>query len=260
MRTKKKEKSKSLNLGFYFGLFVFLIIVISLFFKTFDVIKKSKFDGKNRFTVAVINKKSTDLISTSPVDGTLSALHIDGISSPDSLKKLSLPIDAYAKTDSSFSSKLNYYFAKILFNKRSFHTSLTIIDLVRLSIYSSGVDNQKIRQEGVSINNQKELMAFSSTLFVDPAISEEKVSIQITNATDVVGLGNRLTKYIANMGGNVVLVNSSKDAQSKSRILYQKESYTVKKISEMLGIEREEKKMNSISDIIIIIGKDKQGI
>ena len=66
MRTKKKEKGKSLNLGFYFGLFVFLIIVISLFFKTFDVIKKSKFDGKNRFTVAVINKKSTDLISTSP--------------------------------------------------------------------------------------------------------------------------------------------------------------------------------------------------
>ncbi len=260
MRSKKKEKSKSLNLAFYFGIFVFLIIVISLFFKTFDVIKKSKFDGKHRFTVAVINNKNVDLISASPTDGTLLVLHIDGISSPDSLKKLSLPIDAYAKTDSNFSSIVNYYFAKMLFNKRNFHTSLTTIDLLRLSIYSSGVDSQKVRQESISINNQKEILAFSSTLFADPAISEEKVSIQITNATDVVGLGNRLTKYIANMGGNVVLVNSSKDSESKSRILYQKESYTVKKISEMLNIPKEKKEMNSISDVVIVIGKDKEGI
>lgn len=256
MKAKKQEKDKSLRLAIYFGLLIIFIILVSVVFKAIDIVRKSRFDGRNRFTVAIIDKTKASLISVSPSDGALTELSVDGANSLTELNQLSLPFDAYIQTNLNNNSNPKSYFLKTLFNVREIRTNLTLVDLLRLGIFSGSVNADKIDSEHSSTNDAK-LSIFASTLFIDPVMRDEKISLQITNSTDVPGLGNKLAKYLTNIGGDVVLVNSSSNAQEKSQIFYGQESYTLKKISKMLNITPQKKESKSISDIIIIIGKDR---
>ncbi|MBI4097622.1 MAG: LytR C-terminal domain-containing protein [Candidatus Levybacteria bacterium] len=258
MKSKKKGKSKNLHLAFYFGFLVILIISVSAIFKSIDVIRKSKFDGTHRFTIAVIGQKSASIISVSPEEGSMTSLNLNNISNLTQFDLLELPVDTRISKEPDFSLSPKKYFPKMLLNKGSLTTDLTTIDLLRLSIYALGIDNEKIKKEQVSMKEPTKLSNLSSSLFTDQTILREKVSIQITNATDVSGLGNRLAKYITNMGGSVVLVNSSKDTKGSSEITYRQDSYTLKKLMKILDIPAQKKETNSISDIVIIIGKDKE--
>lgn len=257
-QNKKKEGSKNLHLGFYFGLLVLFIIIVSVVFKIFDTIQKSKFDGDNFFTVAVISGKDSNVISVSPKDGSLKKIKIGGISREEDLRDLGIPYDSIAKSENEVSASPKSYFSKILFHKDGLSSNLTIIDLVRLAFYSQKTDGAKVQEESVSGNNSAGLDLISSQWFIDPAIEEEKVNIEITNTTSTSGLGNKFAREITNMGGNVVLVNSSQEPVSDSKIYYKEDSYTVRKLSKLLEIEAEKKETNSISDIIIEIGKDKE--
>lgn len=258
MKSKKKEKSKNLHLALYFGFLIVLIIAISVLFKSFDVIRKSQFDGKHRFTVMLLSDNGGDVVSVSPTEGSLTRLHLDPAIKTDSFGTLLVPIDGYVKTDSKFFASVKNFFPKTLLKKGRLQTNLTVIDLIRLSIYSLGVNKEKIIEEKMSVNDFKKLSFLSSTLFVDPTVSHEKLSIQITNATEVNGLGNKLAAYITNMGGNVVLVNSSRDMQETSGVIYKRDSYTVKKLMKILDIPGQKKESDSISDVVIVIGKDKE--
>lgn len=258
MRAKKKEKSKNLNLAFYFGFFVFLIITISLVFKIIDEVKKSKFDGNNRFTVAIMYKKSSDVVSISPREGTLTMLRVENATGSKILRNLSIPIDSYVKAQSQFSQSPKLIFAKMLLNRKNLETDLNVLDLLKLSIRSLGIDERKIKEESSSVKKSEALSALISSLFIDDLISSEKISIQITNATQVSGLGNKIAKYLTNMGGSVALVSSSKEIEGESKIIYEGKSYTVRKISQIMDLPIEKKEMNSITDVIIIIGRDKE--
>jgi len=255
MRARKKEKSKSLGLAIYFGFFVFLIIVISFLFKSIDTIRKSRFDGNNRFTVALFLKEKTDIVSISPKEGTLKKLRIASVTTPKGVRTLSIPVDSHVNYDSEFSYSTKLYFLKMLLNKRNFKTDLSTFDLLKLSIYSLKISDENIKEESLPTdeNSQKVLL---SNLFIDEAIASEKLKIQITNATKVSGLGNKIARYLSSMGANVVLVNSSKDTLEKSKIIYTKESYTLKKISQVLKVPNEKGNTSYISDILLIVGED----
>src|SRR4029079_1323267 len=125
-KTAVKEKNKNLRLGYYFGLIVIFIIIVSCSVKVLDTFKKSKFDGNNFFTVAVIRSKNVDLISVSPKDGTLKKLTVSGVNNEGSLREEGIPFDASAasKNDSSIGAKS--YFTKMLFHKDGFKTNLTV--------------------------------------------------------------------------------------------------------------------------------------
>ena len=260
MKAGKKDNNKSLSLAVYFGLLVFLIIVVSVVFKVIDLARSSKFDGKNRLTVAFVSDKHIDLISVSPQDGTLVKLVINNVSKTSSLKKDYVPIDAHINVDSDFNSSVKSYFIKAFFRMSNIKTNLTVFDLIRLSMYSGSVSKDKINSKTVDAGDSKKLSVYAGSLFIDPKISEEKVAVQITNSADVPGLGNSLAKYISNIGGNVVLVNTSQNPEEKSRIYYRDDSYTLKKLSKVLDLKPENKDIGSISDIIIVIGKDRQNL
>lgn len=258
MKKNKKGGVKSISLAFYFGLLILLIIIISLTFKTLDLIRNSKFDSNNRFTVAVLNDKKVDLISVSPSTGLQIGVSIENIKSLESLERYSFPVDVFVKSDSDFSSESKHIFLKMLFNKRSLGYALNILDLVKLSVYSLGVDNDNFSYQKFNLEDEEELAEISSKEFIDETISNDKVSIQVINAAEIGGLGNNVARTITNLGGNVVLVNSSKEEQSESIIYYKEESYTVKKLSEILNVRAEKKDTSSISDIVIILGKDQE--
>ena len=258
MKSKKKGKSNNLKPAFYFGLLIFFIILVSVTFKVFELFGSSKYDGANRFTVAIIKADVIDVISVSPKEKSLTKIEINK-TNPDTLAELGIPIDQKAETSSGFYSGAESYFAKMLSKKRSFETDLTIIDLIRLGFYSAGIDRDKIIEKKFSVNDKEAKEAVSS-LLKDPVVESEKVSIQIINATDTSGLGNRLAKLITNLGGSVVLVNSSKDINKNSKIIYKNNSYTAQKLSKILNINLEKGNVSSISDIIIIIGEDKSDL
>lgn len=258
MKKAKKENIKSINLALYFGLLVLLIIIISITFKTIDIIRKSEFDSKNRFTVAVLNDKNVDIISVNPSSGEQDGIRVVNAGSLDSLDEFSIPIDVFVKSEFDFSSDSKSVFLKMLLHKRELESTLNVLDLLKLSIYSFGVNGENFSYQNIEPDSTSELNNLSSSEFIDETISRDKVNIQVTNSTETSGLGNKIAKTITNLGGNVVLVNSHKEEIGESVIYYKEDSYTVKKLSKVLNIKAQKNETNSIADIIIMLGKDQE--
>lgn len=261
MKQKTKNKNKSINLALYFGLLVAFIILVSISFKVFDIFRKSKFDGENKFTVAILNDKNAQLVSVSPKEGTISKLIIEEVKNPSDLNELSIPINSIINPNSDIDVDPKSIFFKLILKSGSVKKDLTVVDLFRLGFYSNGISSEKVRRESLTFSEAKEDKEIISVIFVDPVIIDEKVSIQITNSTQISGLGNKVAKYITNMGGSIVLVNTSQNTENESKIIYGEESYTVDKLSKELGIAKEKDENRiSISEILVIIGKDKRDI
>ena len=256
MSRKRATKSKNINLAIYFAIFVIFIFAVSFIFKTVDQVSSSKFDGKNRFTVAILNNNTADIISVSPKDKTLSRLLITDVLGKDGMESLVIPIDSYIESSTYFPENAKSSFTKILLRLNNSDTDLTIIDLVRLAFYSSSVDRENIVEERVLSKEKDKLSSIAKDYFIDPRVFDDKVRIQIINSSSVSGLGRRLADYITNLGGNVVLVNSSQGEEEKTVLYYNEKNYTVEKLSKILNIPAKEKELSSISDVIIIIGND----
>ena len=95
-------------------------------------------------------------------------------------------------------------------------------------------------------------------LVSDAFIEKDKQTIQIINATNVSGLGNRLAKLVTNMGGDVIIVATGNIPRKKSVISYiDKKTYTVERLEKVLGYEVVKTTEDAISDITIVIGEDK---
>lgn len=261
MKKRKNVKSKSTHLAIYFGLFLFFIILVSFVFKTLDLIGNSRFDGHNRFTVAIVSENTTDFISVSPRDKTLSRLLIKGVLGKNEAKKYLIPVDSYVENRLYSPGDPKTAFSKILFGINNSKTNLTIIDILRLTFYSSGIDRDNISQESVLSKDEDKIKSQSSELFIDTRLAEEKISIQITNSSNISGYGGKLATYLTNLGANVVLVNSSQKEENKTTLLYRKEkNYTVERLSKILNITPLKRERSSIADVIIVIGKDGEEV
>ncbi len=247
MTKKKKETGKSLSLAFYFAILVGFIVFVSITFKIVDVVRSSKFDGKHHITVAFIGPSSTKILAFSPEEGSINVADMKSYESLGQLYQMGVPVDATVGSNTPVSGSPKSILINSLEHKRSIKTNLTMIDLIRLSIFAGSVRDDSIKS--VSIDD--------SGVFADPSIENEKLSILITNSTTVSGLGNKFAKIISDMGGNVLLVNSSPSQTTKSVIYYKNDSYTVKRLSKLLNIPLEKKDTSSISDILVVLGMDK---
>jgi hypothetical protein len=92
----------------------------------------------------------------------------------------------------------------------------------------------------------------------DTDIASESVSIQIINATNISGVGQRLGKVLTNMGANVVDVSSAQTMQKKTTIAYYGEqSYTLGRLQKILAVKATKLTRQPIANIVITIGTDK---
>lgn len=255
MRKNKKNQSKSssIRLGIYFLVIVIFIIAVSFSFKVFDSIKSSKFDSGNHFTVAIQNKESTEIITVSPKEDEIKKLSIKGLNNEKELNNLGIPYDTLAKTNSEIGGDPRNYFSKFI--GMGVKSNLSYFDIIKLNLATRTIGGDRIEEGSYSLKDN-EISSVISTWFIDPEIEKEGLKIEITNTTDISGLGRVYADLLTNMGGNVVLVNSSQKAEDESKIYFKKQSYTSTKLSKFLEISSEEKDLNSVSDITIIIGKD----
>ena len=162
--------------------------------------------------------------------------------------KVLAPVDGTIDTDLDNTKIVSTLF-KQLFTPAS-HKNITIIDLTRLALFSKTVPRSSIIERTfLGIND-------SRATFKDPKIINEAKSIEIINATDIAGLGNKLAVFISNMGGNVILVKTEEPKQNSKIIYYGEKTYTLTRINKFLKYEVTPSTKREVADVIIVIGKD----
>lgn len=262
-KTVRKEGSKSLKTFYLYFVLVFAVIGIALLIKLIFVVQASKYDGRHHFTVAVTkDQKVKEVISFSPQVPSLAILKVQdqnvpynslaenhGIATDAQLEVQDVMPTGQDVTSTMWNAVRNY---------PSIKTDATIIDFIRLSVLSREIlaNNKVIRDIKLNDKNPENITLIARALN-DPTISSENVSIQIINASNISGNGQRLSRVLTNMGANVVEVSTSHTPQQKSQIQYYGEkSYTNEQIEKFLGFPVSELQRQPIADIVIILGED----
>ncbi len=274
-RRKIKEKQPTLRLAFLFCVLVVSLLAISAIARIGILIQNSRFDGQHRFSLLAQDTSAENsgyIISFSPIDKTIVALHVlrDGDIPTKTIGMfLGVPVDGYMKVTYPVLLKgdkdIAIFFESSLFSFSNVQTNLTIIDIIRFLFFSKTTPGYSIKIQNSlgQLSQLDELVKdkIISNLFVDPAIVEEKTSIQVVNGTGISGLGNRFAQLITNMGGNVIAVTTADTTlQTTSIFYYDQKNYTVQKFEKLLKVSPMPLLKREISDIIIILGKDRQNL
>lgn len=272
-RKKKQTEGHTLRLAITFFVLVGLLLLGSILVKLATVIEKSHFDGTHRFTVEFTTKDKSfaKVVSFAPDTRSISIVTIsNGQAVPHIGKFLGVPIDAKVKNSketrlAARQEDVVLELQSLLFTYGSVETTLTPIqsgltpiDILRLFLFAKEVPNSSVATREISSSlDGASIDKISSNLFVDYTLSQENISIQIINATQVSGLGNRLTRLITNMGGNVVSVVSKDESIKQSTISYTtKKTYTLQRLEKVLGFQSKILEEKGIADIILTIGED----
>ncbi len=261
MIKRKKSTNSNLRLAGIFLIVVLGLIIISIVFKFLLVVKTSKFDGTHSFIVSFSARNNSRIVAFSPQDNSLSVLNIEDKSVKGNFARtLEIPIDGSIVSVNSGQEDVPTTVFHSIFSMQKYVNGLTILDAIRLFIFSKTVPKNNISVRDFSENlGDAQKSTVLSLSFTDPAVYQENKSIEIINATDTFGLGTRLATLVTNIGGNVVLVSTADNVMQNSKITYFKDkSYTVKKLSEYLGIPAVESDNRGLADIIITIGTDKE--
>jgi len=255
MRIKKSSnKPNSIRTLLLFCSVVFLLIAGSLTLKTINVLRVSRFDGEHRFTLLVTGEKTTQVISLDPKSKKINQILFSKRIDQNSLiQKFDIPVDSYAQVSESIveEKQPGKLFKKLLFAMQKKETNATSIDKVRLWLVAKTIEDSDITTKSASDTD----VSFPG-FFTDAAIDNENITISIVNASGMSGLGTRLEHLITNTGATVVSVTTSPANKRTSSIAYSKDSYTLKKLSQLLGFSTEKKPDQGIADILITIGED----
>lgn len=260
---KKSQSTKTLIL---YGVIVLCLISISLMIKVYNIIRESRFDGQHRFTVAIgEGEKSYGLISFEPSTSSLSFLSFGNKTSIPFVsinKTVGIIPDAYIKTRYSLNLEdtAPKILQSILLNPNNNSRNVTFYDLLRFWYYANKIPESTVSITQIPVKAERSVFdRASSLLFSDSMMASENISIQIVNATGESGLGGRLERVITNMGGNVVSVITAKKEESLSMIQYGKtETYTLRKLSSLLGYRKGKLPRGAIADIVILVGNDNK--
>ncbi|MDP2649528.1 MAG: LytR C-terminal domain-containing protein [bacterium] len=258
---KKKEIAFSnTKIAIVFFVFLAFIVGISLIFKTITLIRASQFDDSKRFTLSITNGKNIEVMSLNPGSKEIAVFKLNNmISSLEAGRLLEIPIDGFISDGSlDLNQKVNSLFMNAVFKYNKLKTNLTIIDLFKLAMLARTIPESSVKGRIVGETSELDLDKVVGHLVSDSFIEKDNQTIQIINGTDVGGLGNRLARFVTNMGGDVIIVATEESTVKKSKISYfDKKTYTVERLQKVLGYEAVKEVNNGISDITIVIGEDK---
>lgn len=261
-----KKDDRSIKTFFLYALIVLFFIFASLTIKTVSLLRQSKYDGRHFVLSINRGEKVEKIVGFSPSDGAGQASLVSNLDIKDSEltsstlgQELGLIPDANLTIASDAPANLDTasILTKTLWNPQSAGSDLTFIDKARLILFSknANVTAQEIRLPAPS-NKINEII---KTQFSNDDISSENVTVQIINATEISGLGQRMERIVLNMGGNVVAVSTSRNRTPTSQIQYFGEiTYTLKKFEKLFNFPIKKETKKPIADIVIIIGEDSQ--
>lgn len=261
---KEKEelsKNRSLKKVFVFILIVLLLLLISVTIRLFYLVKDSKYNGRDQFTISVITTSNkSSIISFDPQNKSISHVLLVGERrniSPGRI--LGVLVDSNIDLGKDLKS---YSIPKILFNTLlrpgTRKEEITHIDIIRLLVFANSLSPSGYFEEIINLNSSDDTVSgIAQKLFTDTNIIRERKSIEIVNGTGISGLGKRLERVLKNIGCNVVAVNANLKKTDRSEIItYEKDSYTAEKLQKKLRYPYKVSSKRDIADIKIIIGID----
>ncbi len=261
MKQKKEQVISNTKIAIVFFIILLFFVSLSLVFKVVLVVRAGQFDDSKRFNLTVSDNKNLEVMSLSGSARTIAVFKLNrNIGSYEAGQLLKVPIDGFiAQNSLDLNQRADFLFLKAIFNYNSLKTNLTIIDLVKLLVFSKTVTPGLVNTKNISGDLiPSELDKIVGQLVSDELIEKDNQTIQIINGTDIGGLGNRLARLVTNMGGDVIIVATSDSPKKKSLISYiDKKTYTVERLQKILGYPAVRQANNAISDITIIIGEDK---
>lgn len=255
-----RTSDKSTRLGLLFCFLLFFLIFVSITYKGIQLFNVSLYDDSHQFTFLFRNSFSEqEIVSLNPVDKKIQRFIIKSKTNTPVTTQLQIPVDAAIVTsyEEKLSEPLGERLKRVFFRFQQVKTSLTLIDVARIYFLVSTIpseDNQ-VREFVVDPEKNDEEIGDS---FLDRTIIAENKTIQIINATGISGVGSTLESALERVGMTVVAVNTARKETGASKVLLVNEpSYTSLKLERFLGVTAGKQEGNSISDIIIILGKDK---
>ena len=202
-------------------------------------------------------------------------------------KLLAVPIDGYIVTDDDGLGQIGNYLGggwkmlRLLPNlfteiRRNIKTNLTFPSLLRVgqAIWSAspvrplGLTGWDLSEEELfdwqhlDLELQKHLL--------DSRIVEERLKIQILNATEKQGLATHVARYVKNLGGDVIIISNFDRTDLKQSFIVLppargvseadlEESHTVQRLMGVLQIEEVRKEFEGVgerADLTIVLGLD----
>lgn len=264
MKNTAQTESKSLKTFYLYIVLVILVIIVSLLIKGIFVIRQSRFDSGHDFTLAVTEQnKAKEIIAFHPQVPAVSTLTIEdnNVAYTSLAKEYGISPDGYieVKNNADLNTEITSFMWSSIIQSENWQSNLTIFDKMRLLLLAKGVTtNDKTVQMISLINQAPQTDTTIINALTDQDIADENSSIQIVNATQITGFGQRLGRVLTNLGANVVDVSTSQDPQKKSTIQYfGNKTYTVGRLERLLGITATKITTQSIADIIVTLGNDK---
>ncbi|HUD44509.1 MAG TPA: LytR C-terminal domain-containing protein [Patescibacteria group bacterium] len=254
----------SIKTAIAFTAIVFILLGIATSIKVFQTIQKSIFDGQHQFVLLIIsaNNKAT-IAAIDPKNNTFSAVYISNPKKEDIQKNMALGIDGSLHTSSSISNKkdIEQVLFSSIFSSLGNKTQLTWYDLLRLYGTSRVIGNQNVQESSLTLPANSDVIKNIDGQFVDSALQQENITIQIINASDITGLGQQLETLLTNSGFSVIDVRTNQTSINSSVINYDNYDYatmpyTVSKLGRILGFSLHGTNKQMIANVQIIIGKD----
>jgi hypothetical protein len=238
----------------------------SLAIRFFTILQRGKYDGIHRITLEIYSKTSQvpiDVVSFDVISKTISTVYISHPVTNNMVSNyLEIPIDGKIqfKTMSNTiltSPEIMRLLQNVVFTRYE-SSSITSIDALRLWFFMHSEPNISLSSVTISKNtNEIDKDTIISPLFIDNAIVQEQQTMSIINGTSVTGLGNRLARYIGDMGGNVIEISTADAPILNSTIAYYgTKTYTVDRLQKTLGFQVNKLEKPGISDMIITIGEN----
>ena len=266
MQKTAQNNNKSLKTFFLYAGIVLFFVFVSLAIKVFFLINASKFDGNHQFVIAIGQKNTIkQLVSFDPDKKSATILQLKGkeLAFNSLSKTLNIIPDAKINTsedigDDDIGGEIKTFF----FKYNAIKTDMTIIDIGRLMLLSQKPSlNEQTGKEIFITNDEQKNNNTIKDFFTDEAIFSENVSVQIINASGMPGVGKRLETILTNLGCNIVAVSTSRKNERISKIQYfGNETYTLKKLKNLLGFQLEKTEKKSIATIVIIIGEERKNL
>jgi hypothetical protein len=263
-KSAQQQSSKSLKTFYLYAVIVFLLIAVSLVIKSVLLFQASVFDPAHHFTLAVVQKGTVkEIIGFNPQIPGVSILKVDDkkITYQTLAKEYGVTSDGYVNLDDSIplTSDVTVLMWSAITHAATLDTNLTLFDSVRLFLMSKNVATNNDVMTDVSLQNQNISNTTEITqALTDPDIASESISIQIVNATNITGMGQRLGRVLTNMGANVVDVSSAQSIQKETTLAYFGDtSFTLNHLQKLLRVTPSKLTKQPIANIIITIGTDK---
>lgn len=265
--TQKKDSRSLLYLGFFIAA-VFVLILLSALYKITVLSKESRFKTSN-FTFLLVQSNSHII----RIDNEAKKVVIVTLENSKSLAQLKSPFEAslrlgipiHALYIDKKSSNTPTNSAEVLTAKNILRLiqnysnnkvyGLNEFDLGKIYFVQQGIAEKEFQQTYINAESRGESIVLTRDildLFRDSRVVNEKLSIEVVNATEYNGLATRIATMLENGGFNVVSVVANREKKSEfvSRTV---ENYSVKQIQLVIPLSLQEKQEDYYSDITFVI-------